>query len=68
MNKNKYISFHIQLSKTEQFLIWLDGFARILDGLVLVLSFGFLISSFSITFMKYRIDRRIKVLKGMKNI
>ena len=68
MNKNKYISFHIQSSKTDQFLIWLDGFTKILDGLILVLSFGFLISSFSITFFKYRFDIKLNRLKEARKI
>ncbi|MNZ97323.1 hypothetical protein D3C78_1165560 [compost metagenome] len=47
----------------QQLLAIAQGFAKVLDGLVTIVSFGFILSSFELSVSKYRVKRVIEKLK-----
>lgn len=54
-------------TKTCHLIHIVGGFASILDGLITVLSFGYLSSEFTVTVVSKLLDRRIKYSsKGVK--
>jgi len=40
-----------------------DGFCKIFDGLIMILSLGFLYSSLHMTFVEWRVRRKISRMK-----
>lgn len=54
-------------SKTQRFLIWCQGWAELLDGLVTLLSFGFLCSNFELELSFWRAKVEIERMKKSHN-
>ena len=52
----------------EHILCWLQGFAELADGLVTLLSFGFLLSDFELRYCAWRTLRKIRKYKSKEKV